>query len=542
MQAARIPAAPPAFALPEHAGTIDIAAPLREAGLVLPAGQVITVSAAHHGTLCDAVKKLVPWDAGQFLHHFLQGTDGERVSAGLALITLALPWSGLLPALAACPEPARKSAIEIAIAHLRARGANFEQRDHLGRSALHLAAELDSPELITALIRAGANTAAQDLAGNTALHLAAGAPSRAALSTLLALGVSPDPRDHAQASPLHLAAQNDDPDAVSLLLQAGARADAIDARSRKAADLARGEVCRALLSRSNNPSRPEANARRGDGIDWWHARLCGDIDLVALTDPRPIETIRSGGRLDVLVTDQPAGPGWQDWRDMAEPLRECGIAIPPGRRVFFQQRSHAIAELTRGLPLVKHARREGQSLAQAFIDGIGRKKIEALAGLMRLGLCDAHRPESVLHEMARRAVERQGGQARDTMNLDERIALLCAVFEAPRPIGVPPATRFSTPPFLRGQYVFVKDGAGHTALTHALLAGNQRMVSVLRKWMDRHPEMINDEIEPPLLPADIDWGTPARPSTSDSERTHASLSSGGRSTAALPIDIPTRRL
>jgi len=97
---------------------------------------------------------------------------------------------------------------------------------------LHLAAaRSDSAEYVVALLAAGAEPDERDEKGRSALHhAAANAPDRLSAAALLQAGASEDISDLEGFTPLHLAAQRIDgaPEIIDALLSAGASADAGD--------------------------------------------------------------------------------------------------------------------------------------------------------------------------------------------------------------------------------------------------------------------------------------------------------------------------
>ena len=102
-------------------------------------------------------------------------------------------------------------------------GADPDERDHFGNTALHLA--LDYPEMIELLLAGGADVNAANAMGNTPLHLAV--RDRRAVETLLSAGARPDARNGLDKTPLHYAMrQGTSPynlTIVEILIRAGAR-------------------------------------------------------------------------------------------------------------------------------------------------------------------------------------------------------------------------------------------------------------------------------------------------------------------------------
>ena len=73
---------------------------------------------------------------------------------------------------------------------------NFNERDHLGRTALHRAAEDGQPEAIRALIDADVDLNIQDWYGRTALHMALFGGSPEAIRALIGAGINPNIQDY----------------------------------------------------------------------------------------------------------------------------------------------------------------------------------------------------------------------------------------------------------------------------------------------------------------------------------------------------------
>jgi ankyrin repeat protein len=112
--------------------------------------------------------------------------------------------------------------IEIA-ALLIEQGADADETDHFGNTALHLA--LAYPDLMKLLLESGANVNAKNAMGNTPLHLAV--KDRRAVEILLAAGADVNARNGLDKTPLHYAMrQGTSPYALSIvevLIRAGAR-------------------------------------------------------------------------------------------------------------------------------------------------------------------------------------------------------------------------------------------------------------------------------------------------------------------------------
>jgi len=102
-------------------------------------------------------------------------------------------------------------------------GADANETDHFGNTALHLA--LDYPDMIELLLESGVNVDAKNALGNTPLHLAV--QDRRAVEALLAAGADVNARNGLDKTPLHYAMrQGTSPyslSVVEILIRAGAR-------------------------------------------------------------------------------------------------------------------------------------------------------------------------------------------------------------------------------------------------------------------------------------------------------------------------------
>ena len=102
-------------------------------------------------------------------------------------------------------------------------GADIEQRDAVGRTALHRAAR--RPEVVAVLLEFGADPAVRDAFDNTPLHL--GVRYRPVVEQLLAAGAEVNVTNHVHRTPLHYAIINGESrynlGIIELLIRAGAR-------------------------------------------------------------------------------------------------------------------------------------------------------------------------------------------------------------------------------------------------------------------------------------------------------------------------------
>lgn len=114
---------------------------------------------------------------------------------------------------------------DVVIEALLAIGADVDEVDSEGQTALMLAASWGHPSSVNALIRVGnASINLKDEGGDTALHEAARANELETLSELISLGADKDARNKLGATPLLLASHAGHKRIVVALLDAGAAA------------------------------------------------------------------------------------------------------------------------------------------------------------------------------------------------------------------------------------------------------------------------------------------------------------------------------
>lgn len=101
-------------------------------------------------------------------------------------------------------------------------------RDHLGRTALHIAAAAGSTSVISRLVRYGAAKEATDHSMHTPMHYAASAGRVEAVDTLHKLQASHMARDTLGRTPLALAAANGHPYTLRRLIGYGTRVNGLD--------------------------------------------------------------------------------------------------------------------------------------------------------------------------------------------------------------------------------------------------------------------------------------------------------------------------
>jgi ankyrin repeat protein len=144
----------------------------------------------------------------------------------LLLLPLLLACA-VLPAEVVPVRPALHWAAENGLTDIAAllieQGAEVDEADHFGNTALHLA--LAYPEMIDLLVQNGADVDAKNAMGNTPLHLAV--KDRRAVEALLAAGAEVNVRNGLDKTPLHYAMrQGTSPYSLSIvetLIRAGAR-------------------------------------------------------------------------------------------------------------------------------------------------------------------------------------------------------------------------------------------------------------------------------------------------------------------------------
>ncbi len=139
-------------------------------------------------------------------------------------------------------------------------GADVNDAQADGMTALHWAAELGEPRIAKVVLEAGANADAVTRLGNyTPLHLAARSAHGDVAAILLDAGADAMARTNTGATPLHFAAGAGDAVAVKALLAHGAKVDARESSWEQtplmwAADYGRLDAVKALLAAGADPS------------------------------------------------------------------------------------------------------------------------------------------------------------------------------------------------------------------------------------------------------------------------------------------------
>eukprot|EP01041_Mallomonas_annulata_P000155 gene155-259_t len=205
-------------------------------------GTVAMVHAAYVGCL-QAVKYLV-----------MEGADVEANGA-----------HGVTPLMAA----AGKSHVDIVRYLVTTGGAVVDRRHKFsGNTALHMAAEMDAPDVVTTLCELGADVNARTTTGGTPLHTAADVGASHAIAALLSAPCRcfPEVLLNNDTTPLYLAAQNGHAAAAEALLTGGAEVSFAMPRTTYAGSL--------HLRKSGDSSMQwsaPVNSEAGNGAEALHA-------------------------------------------------------------------------------------------------------------------------------------------------------------------------------------------------------------------------------------------------------------------------------
>ena len=178
------------------------------------------------------------------------GEVGPRRGETQRWTLAACAFLALLPALRVTAQTLHDATLAGDMAKVRehlASGADPDARDHLGRTALHVAVSANPTSasagaqlgIASLLLQAGARPGIPDFEGQTPLSGAAARCNAGAVSLLLAGGAAVNVRDESGRTPLQLAARStaaggDCNPAVTRLLLAGANVHARDERGRTA--------------------------------------------------------------------------------------------------------------------------------------------------------------------------------------------------------------------------------------------------------------------------------------------------------------------
>lgn len=181
-----------------------------------------------------------------------------RVNAVGALMVAGMFW--LLPSDSPLADAAMRGDVQT-VRTLVGQGADVNEAQGDGMTALHWAALTGSVEMAEVLISAGASVSAVTRLGDyTPLHLASGEANTAIVRALLAAGSDPNAlTSTGSVTPLHFAAGAGDVEAVTALLDAGAEVNPAESQWGHtplmfAAEANRSDIVRTLLGRDADPS------------------------------------------------------------------------------------------------------------------------------------------------------------------------------------------------------------------------------------------------------------------------------------------------
>ncbi len=218
----------------------------------------------------------------------------------LAAVCVAVVLGAMTPPEAPVADAAMRGDVETVRALLR-NGADVNEAQGDGMTALHWAARNDNVELATILIYAGANLDAGTRIGRyTPLHVAAREGNSRIVDVLLGAGSSPEAvTTNSGATPLHLAARSGNPQIVSQLIEYGADVEARDTKWGQtplifAAAMNRVEVIELLLGAGADPN----TASRA-------------VDVVEMSEADDEADDRMKKLLDEFKEREGGGPLWQ---------------------------------------------------------------------------------------------------------------------------------------------------------------------------------------------------------------------------------------
>lgn len=117
---------------------------------------------------------------------------------------------------------ASKSGFIECVSILLAHGVDVNQQDGTGRSALHITAWFEFPDIAELLLRYQAKISLPDLSGHVPLHLACWFGQIKTCEILIKHHAPIDAQDSSGRTPLHFACQHNHLEIVKMLLQAGA--------------------------------------------------------------------------------------------------------------------------------------------------------------------------------------------------------------------------------------------------------------------------------------------------------------------------------
>jgi len=222
-------------------------------------------------------------------------------------------------------------------------GANVNEPQGDGVTALHWAARGGDADLVKALVAAGANTGARTLFGAyTPLHLAAERGAAPIVKALVAAGAAVDARTSTGATPLMLAAAAGDTKAIAALLAAGAAVNAEETDRLQtplifAATANRLDAVKLLLARGADPNHATkltdlaALSRNGENPDGRNLAVKAEAPKRA-----PAKVLTPGVERQHLFNEQVAWQGGmtpllyavrQGHVDVAMALLDAGVPV-----------------------------------------------------------------------------------------------------------------------------------------------------------------------------------------------------------------------
>lgn len=157
----------------------------------------------------------------------MNSTERLRMSAATSVMAVMLSFGiGLMPDAPVADAAMRGDLHQVQL--LLQRGADVNQPQGDGMTALHWAAERGDAEMVALLLAAGANVEAGTRIGDYApLHIASRTGSAPVVAALLRAGANVSAvTTNSGVTPLHLAAESGNPDVIDLLIARGADVDA----------------------------------------------------------------------------------------------------------------------------------------------------------------------------------------------------------------------------------------------------------------------------------------------------------------------------
>ncbi|EAX92377.1 ankyrin repeat protein, putative [Trichomonas vaginalis G3] len=152
-----------------------------------------------------------------------------------------------------------KETTEVLISH----GANVNEKGQNGKTPLHNASYKNSKEIAELLISFGANVNEKDEYGNTALHIAADCSSKETAEVLISHGANVDENDNTGKTALHKAAFENNKEIVELLISHGANVNEKDKNGETALHIAvhknNKETVELLISHDANINEKDKN-------------------------------------------------------------------------------------------------------------------------------------------------------------------------------------------------------------------------------------------------------------------------------------------